>query len=152
MTTTNTTYDVAFAALCHEIGLAVLMAQKVQFALSYYYALSVAEANLWKRSEINASITSHLGKPMGNVVRSISKYAPLEPQLAGKVQTFLASRNWLVHKFDEEATPDLSHGRKFPEYTEQMRAISACALDIMQELDVIGKRLVPNTAQTIAKA
>lgn len=152
MTTTNITSDVAFAGLCYEIGYAVLMAQKVQFALSHYYALTMAKSNDWNDSDVEASIASHLGKPMGNVVKSISKNAPLEPQLAEKIQTFLASRNWLVHKFDEEAMPDLFHGRKFPEYTERMCAISVCALDIMQELDVIGKRLVPNTAQTIAKA
>jgi hypothetical protein len=146
MTTSHIPDDDHFSALCREIGLAVLMSQKVQFALSYYYGLAIARTKDWKRADVKKSIASHLSKPMGSVVKSIREEAPLPPPLATKVREFLKSRNWLVHKFDEEATPELSRNLKFDDYTKRMQAISAAALDIMQDLDAVGRQLVPNAA------
>ena len=102
-----------FSSLCQEIGLAVLLSQKVQFALAHYYALSIAKPKGWKKNEMKESIAFHLAKPMGTVVTAIRKEAPLEAALAAKVSEFLKARNWLVHKFDQEATPALSQEQMF---------------------------------------
>jgi hypothetical protein len=135
-----------FTSLCQEIGLAVLLSQKVQFALAHYYALAVAKPKGWKQAQVKESIALHLSRPMGTVVKAIREEAPLETALASEVEAFLKARNWLVHTFDQEATPELSQGKMFQFYAERMQAISVSADQIMRHLDTVGSKMFPSAA------
>jgi hypothetical protein len=133
----------AFTELCQDLGLAILLGQKVQFALAHYYAISKGNLANWSLNQRRESVSHHLGKPLGHVIAAVKKDVPLEADLTNLTETFLKKRNWLVHSFDEEATEFLVKGEKFPEYTAEMRAISDLALMVMQHLDEVRKKLIP---------
>jgi hypothetical protein len=132
-----------FDSLCKEVGLAVLMSQKVQFSLACYYAVAIGKTQKWTRADYQATIDFYLSKPMGTVVTAIANDAPLPVSLSQKVDFFRITRNWLVHDFDQEATPALSKGNGFDDYAARMRMITQAASDLMHELDAIGESLVP---------
>ena len=132
-----------FRELCEKIGLALLMGQKVQFALAHYYATYQIVKNGMSKEDARKSIETHLSKPMGNVVGSIEKDAPLEHDIFEKVKAFKCRRNWLAHDFDEEATPFLAQGERIPDYIATMEGICSEAYELMQQLDALGNSLVP---------
>ncbi len=130
-----------FATLCEMTGLAVMLGQKVQYALAGYFA-TYSGAKLGATVDaVKAQMASHLSKPMGAVIGDIDKHAPLAPEIWEKVKSFQTERNWLVHDFDEEATPHLAVGEKIPDYTTRMESIAGAALELMQLLDGVGKDL-----------
>lgn len=131
-----------FAILCHGIGLALLLGQKVQFALAYYFGVNHAVRAGWNRNQLDEKVRYFLSNPMGVVVSEIKQKAPLPAELSIKVDEFKASRNWLVHDFDEEATPHIWRGQKIHEYIERMERIAGSAIEIMTELDKIGDDLM----------
>ncbi|MGN6225752.1 hypothetical protein [Pseudoxanthomonas sp.] len=132
-----------FRELCEKVGLALLMGQKVQYALAHYYGTYQAVRNGWSFEQATNSVQEHLSRAMGNVVGAIERDAPMDAELFGKVRAFKDRRNWLAHDFDEEATPFLSRGQRIPEYIGKMEDISIAARALMQELDAVGARLVP---------
>lgn len=130
-----------FATLCEMTGLAMMLGQKVQYALAGYFA-TYSGAKLGATIEaVKAQMTSHLSKTMGTVIGDIEKHAPLPSEIWEKVKSFQTQRNWLVHDFDEEAAPHLAAGEKIPDYTVRMESIAQAALELMQLLDGIGKDL-----------
>lgn len=130
-----------FSSLCEMTGLAMMLGQKVQYALAGYFAI-YSGAKLGATADaVKAQMTSHLSKPMGAVIGDIEKRAPLPSEIWKKVQSFRDERNWLVHDFDEEATPHLAAGEKIPDYTARMESIAQAALELMQLLDGVGKDL-----------
>jgi len=131
-----------FEILCHDIGLALLLGQKVQFALACYFGVNHAVRAGWKRNQLDEKVRYFLSKPMGVIVSEIKQKAPLSAELSMKVDEFKASRNWLVHDFDEEATPYISRGQKIDLYIERMENIAGSAIEIMTELDKIGDELM----------
>lgn len=134
-----------FRELCEKVGLALLMGQKVQFALAHYYGTYQAVHKGWSREQVTNSVQEHLSQTMGNVVGAIERDASMEAGLFSKVRAFKSRRNWLAHDFDEEATPFLSQGQRIPEFIEQMEDISIAAYDLLQELDTSGAQLVEVT-------
>lgn len=130
-----------FATLCEMTGLAMMLDQKVQYALAGYFA-TYSRAKLGATADAAKDrMASHLSKTMGTVIGDIEKHAPLPPEIWEKVKSFQTERNWLVHDFDEEATPHLAAGEKIPDYTARMQSIAQVALELMQLLDGIGKDL-----------
>ena len=140
---TNSAEPEQFQELCELIGVAVLMAQKAQFSLAHYYAAFHMVHSGWSKEQAKKSIADHLSKPMGAVVGAIEKDASPGDDLLERIKALKAQRNWLVHTFDEEATPFLVQGERFPEYCERMATIHNEALSVMQELDAIGEKLIP---------
>ena len=132
-----------FKELCEKVGLALMMGQKVQFALAHYYSIYQIVNNGWDKGKAKEKIMFHLSKPMGVVVSSIEKNAPLNDELFRKVIDFKNLRNWLVHDFDEESTPFLSQDQKFDYYIEKMENIAHQANQVMVVLHEIGQNLVP---------
>ncbi len=132
-----------FRELCEKIGLALLMGQKVQFALAHYYATYQIVKNGMSKEDARKSIETHLSKQMGIVVGSIEKDVPLEHDIFEKVKAFKCRRNWLAHDFDEEATPFLAKGERIPEYIATMEGICSEAYELMQQLDTVSNSLVP---------
>lgn len=135
-----------FRELCEKIGLALLMGQKVHFSLAHYYATYQVVNNLLTPDKMFENIQRHLSKPMGIVITSIEKGAPLANELFDKIKAFRDRRNCLVHDFDEESTPFLAKGERFPEYTEKINSICNEALELMQDLGAVGGTLVPATS------
>ena len=133
---------VRWEELCYDIGLAVLLAQKVQFALAHYFACHQAVRAGWNRNRIEEKVRFFLSKPMGVVVGEIKKHTPLPDALSSQVDQFKADRDWLVHSFDEESTLHISRGERFDHYISRMEAISAQAQTIMLALDPIGDDLM----------
>lgn len=131
-----------FEILCHDIGLALLLGQKVQFSLAYYFCVYCAVHSGWNKSQADENVKFLLSKPMGVVVSEIKQKAPLSDGLSTKVDEFKAARNWLVHDFDEEATPYISRDLKIDDYIERMEQITSLAMEIMNDLDVIGDELM----------
>jgi len=131
-----------FEILCHDIGLALLLGQNVQFALAHYFSVSHAVRAGWNKSQLQQKIRHYLSIPMGAVVSDIKQKAPLPGDLTAKVDEFKASRNWLVHDFDEEATPYIWRGLKIDDYIARMGQIANSAMEIMNELDEIGDELM----------
>ncbi len=131
-----------FEILCHDVGLALLLGQKVQFALTYYFCVHQAVRFGWKKSQMDEKVRLFLSKPMGVVISEIKKQAPLPDDLSNKVDKFKADRNWLVHYFDEESTPYISRGEKIDDYICRLEQIVQDAQTIMFELDEIGDALM----------
>lgn len=119
------------------------MGQKVQFSLANYYATYQVVNNLLAPERVLENIQRHLSKPMGIVLATIEKEAPLTNEFFDKIKAFRDRRNWLVHDFDEESTPFLAKGERFPEYVEKINGICNEALELMQDLDSVGSTLVP---------
>lgn len=132
-----------FEELCEKIGLALMLSQKVQFSLAYYYAVYHITKYNWSKVQAKESIKYHLSKPMGTVVRDTEKAAPFENTIAEKVRNFKSLRNWLAHDFDEEATPYLSQDQRFPEYIAKMDEIARKAYELMLDLQTVGEKMVP---------
>ncbi|MFC1824882.1 hypothetical protein ACFL9T_19410 [Thermodesulfobacteriota bacterium] len=128
--------------LCHNIGLALLLGQKLQFALAYYLGVHQAVRGGLNENQLDAKVSYFLSKPMGVVVSEIKQKAPLPDFLSKNVDEFKTARNWLVHNFDEEATPHISRGQKIDEYITRMEQITQEAISIMNELDKIGDELM----------
>jgi len=131
-----------FEILCHDIGLSLLLGQKVQFALACYFGVCHAVRAGLNKSQLQQKIRHYLSKPMGVVVSDIKQKAPLPDDLSAKVDEFKTSRNWLVHDFDEEATPYIWRGQKIDDYIARMGQIANSAMEIMNELDEIGDELM----------
>lgn len=128
--------------LCHDIGLAVLLAQKVQFALAHYFACHQCVRAGWNKVQAQEKIDFFLSKPMGVVWRETKELTPLPDDLTSEIERFKSDRDWLVHKFDEESTRFISRGERIDEYIGRMEAISAQAQDIMLKLDSVGNELM----------
>ena len=77
-----------FEILCHDVGLALLLGQKVQFALTYYFGVHQAVRFGWKKSQMDEKVRLFLSKPMGVVISEIKKQAPLPDDLSKKVDKF----------------------------------------------------------------
>jgi hypothetical protein len=131
-----------FEILCHDIGLALLLGQKVQFALAHYFGVHQSIRLGLSRSQVAEKIRFFLSKPMGVVVEVIKRTAPLSGKLTKEVDSFKTKRNWLVHDFDEEATPHIAHGEQIDHYINIMEGIVNDAMHIMTELDIVGDDLL----------
>src|SRR4030042_2735797 len=105
-----------FEILCHDVGFALLLGQKVQFALTYYFCVHQAVRLGLTKSQMDEKVRLFLSKPMGVVVSEIKKQASLPDDLSNKVDKFKADRNWLVHDFDKESTPYISRGERIDDY------------------------------------
>lgn len=132
-----------FNELCEKVGLALMMGQKLQFALSHYYSVFQMVNSKWSKEKAKDKIQFHLSKSMGVVVTSIEKEAPLDPTIFDEVKKFKKRRNWLAHDFDEESTPFLSQGKRFDHYIDVMESITIQAHNIMEKLNEIGESLIP---------
>jgi hypothetical protein len=132
-----------FKELCEKVGLALMMGQKLQFALAHYYSVYHIVHSKWNKQTAKDKIAYHLSKAMGVVVVSIEKDAPLQPDLFEEIIEFKKQRNWLAHDFDEESTPFLTQGQKFEFYIEKMEAITIKANELMVKLDKVGETLIP---------
>jgi hypothetical protein len=134
---------IRFKELCEKVGFALMMGQKVQFALAYYYAVYHMVNSGWSKERANGTTAFHLSRPMGVVVNSIEKDAHLGVGLSQRVIEFKTQRNWLAHDFDQESTPFLSQNQKFDFYIERMEQIANQASSLMLYLNEIGKKLGP---------
>lgn len=132
-----------FRELCEKVGLALIMGQKVQFALAYYYSVYHLVNSGWNSEQVKAKVDFHLSRPMGVVVSAIEKDAPLEASLYDELVQFKAKRNWLVHDFDEESTQYLTQGDKYQHYLKIMDDFINDAETLMVRLHVVGQSLVP---------
>ena len=140
-----------FKELCETTGLVLMLGQKVQFALSCYYSVFHKIHGNFTEEKAKEKLEFHLSKPLGVVVDSIEKAAPLGDELFSKVRSFKEERNWLAHDFDQEmnmlrlvneaddegGTPDLSP------WISRIEKIAEQAWDIMTELHHVGEKLVP---------
>ncbi len=132
-----------FRELCEKVGLALIIGQKLQFTLAYYYSVFHMVNSKWSKEESKEKIDFHLSKPMGIVVNSLEKEALLEGKLLTKIKEFKTRRNWLAHDFDEESMPFISQGLKFDHYITIMDNIVSDAHEIMKILGDIGEELIP---------
>jgi len=132
-----------FKELCEKVGLALMMGQKVQFALAHYYSVYHIVNSGWNKEKAKEKIRFHLSKPMGVIVNLIERDASLNYELFKDVIDFKNQRNWLAHDFDEESTPFLSQNQRFDYYIEKMDNIVRQANRVMIELHAVGERLVP---------
>jgi len=138
-----------FKELCEKIGLALMMGQKVQMALAHYFSVYKIVNDGWNKERAKSKTDYHLSKPMGVVIGSIEKEAPLEQELMEKVADFKRLRNWLVHDFDEESTPFISKGKKIDDYISKMEEIIEKASTLMWQLHEVGEKMVPVVVELI---
>ncbi len=131
-----------FRELCEKVGLALMLGQKVHFALSCYYSVFHVTHGTLSKERAKQKLEKHLSTPMGNVINSINREAPLCPGITKRILEFKDRRNWLAHDFDQEATPFLARGKRFDHYICKMEEIATQACKIMQELHLIGEKLV----------
>ncbi|MEI8602971.1 hypothetical protein P4S54_10500 [Shewanella sp. PP-He15 brown] len=132
-----------FKELCEKVGLALMMGQKVQFSLAYYYSVYHIVNSGWSKEQAKDCVNKHLSKAMGFIVSSIEKDAALDEQLFNEIKMFKKDRNWLTHDFDEESTPYLYKNERFEHYIQEMDRIIECASKLMHNLNQVGEKLVP---------
>jgi len=130
-----------FLNMCQQLGLAILLGQKTQFALAHYFAYFGIVNWGWGKSTVDKSIQKHLSRPMGAVIKDIEKRANLPEDLMVKIKTFRDERNWLVHDFDEESTPFIRESEKVEEFGQRIFEIMGHSIEIDIELGQIGKEL-----------
>lgn len=131
-----------FRELCEKVGLALMLGQKVHIALSHYYSVFHVAHGTLSNEQAKQKLDEHLSKPMGFVIASIKKTAPLCPGISERISKFKDSRNWLAHDFDQEATPFLARGERHDHYICKMEGIATQAYKFMQDLHLIGEELV----------
>ena len=134
---------IQFKELCEKVGLALMMGQKVQFALAHYYSIFHMVKSGWSKEKAKEKAILHLSKPMGVIVNSIEKDAPLDQGLFQRVIEFKTQRNWLAHDFDEESTYFLSQNQKYDFYIGKMEQIAIHAQKLIVDLNEIGEQLAP---------
>jgi len=132
-----------FRELCEKVGLALMMGQKVQYSLAYFYSVYHQVNSGWSKDKSKESASLYLSKAMGNVVAAIEKDSCLDEELFEKIIQFKKLRNWLAHDFDEESTPYLAVNERFQYYIDKMDSITNQALSLIQDLDQVGNTLVP---------
>jgi len=130
-----------FNELCRVIGLAILMSQKVQFALAYYLAFHKMTNMGMSKADAKKLIEKSLSKTLGGLVTAVKSEAPLGQSLTGKLEALLKERNWLAHEFDIEATPIIAAGGEFGHFTERMKAITRDAHAVMVKLNEVGSTM-----------
>lgn len=131
-----------FRELCEKVGLALMLGQKVHFALSHYYSVFHMSRGTMSRDQAKQKLDKHLSLSMGIVVNSINTNAPLRPDVSERISEFRKSRNWLAHDFDQEATPFLARGERYDDYICKMERIATQAYEIMQDLHLVGEELI----------
>ena len=132
-----------FKELCEKTGIALMVGQQVHVALSrYYYVFRVTHGELTKE-QAKEKLDFHLSKPMGMVIASIEKEAPLGGDLFSRISEFKDDRNWLAHDFAQEVTPSLAGGEDLGPYICRMEKIAEQAYRIMDEMHRVGEELVP---------
>ena len=129
--------------LCEKIGLAIMIGQKFQFALAYYYSVFHIVNSKWSKEKAKKRIEYYLSSPMEVIVNSIEKDAPLDTKLFQEIVRFKEKRNWLTHEFDEESTLPLIQGKGFELYIKIMGEIINHANRIMEKLNEVDKKLKP---------
>ena len=129
-----------FKVLRERVGLAMMLGQKVQFSLAGYFAATMRLKTGCSVEIAKETLAYYLSKPMGIVVSDIAKQYPLPEGLAAFVLEFKSCRNWLVHDFDEEATPYLAQGQRIEYYTAEMERAAFFAQAVIIALDNEGKR------------
>lgn len=127
--------------LCEKIGRAILMGQKVQFALAYYYVVFHIVNSQWSKDRAKKRIEYYLSSPMDVIMTSIEDDAPLEKELFQEIIRFKEKRNWLTHEFDEESTFSLIQGKGFELYLKIMDEIIGHANKIMKKLNEVEAKL-----------
>ncbi len=132
-----------FRELCERVGLALMMGQKVQYALAYYFSVYHMVNSGWSKEEAMRKVDFHLSKPMGVIVNSIEKSAPLDGALFKKVLRFKERRNWVAHDFDDESTQYIAKGERIDHYISEMSGIVSLALELVKALNNVGEELVP---------
>lgn len=132
-----------FRELCEKVGLALIMGQKVQFSLAYYYSVYHLVNSGRSAEQVKAIINIHLSKPMGLVISAIEKDAPLEKSLYDDLVQFKKKRNWLVHDFDGESTQYLAQGKNYQHYLRIMDDFIEHAKTLMIRLHNVGQSLFP---------
>ena len=133
-----------FDELCRVIGLAILMSQKLQFALAHYHAFCKMTNMSMSKVDAEKLIEKLLSKTLGGVVSAVKSETPLGQSLTEKLDALLKERNWLAHDFDIEATPVIAAGGEFGHFTERMKEISRNTHAVMVELDEIGITMATN--------
>ena len=132
-----------FKELSEKIGLAILMGQKLQFALAYYYAVFHIINSKWSKEKAKKRIEYYLSSPMEVIVNSIEEDAPLDAELFQEIVRFKEKRNWLTQEFDEESTLSLIQGKGFEIYLPIMEEITNNAKSIMEKLNEVDEKLKP---------
>lgn len=132
-----------FRELCERVGLALMMGQKVQYALAYYFSVYHMVNSGWSKKEAMKKVDYHLSKPMGVVVKAIEKSAPLESVLFSQVLEFKERRNWVAHDFDDESTQYIAKGERLDHYIAEMTGIVSLSLKLIKVLNEVGEELVP---------
>jgi len=135
-----------FDELCRVIGLAILMSQKLQFALAHYHAFHKMTNMSMSKVDAKKLIEELLSKTLGSVVSTVKRETPLNQSLTEKLEALLKERNWLAHDFDIEAMPIIAAGGEFGHFTERMKAISRNTYSVMVELDEVGITMFPSGA------
>ncbi|MBU0769346.1 MAG: hypothetical protein KJ687_09675 [Proteobacteria bacterium] len=135
-----------FDELCRVIGLAILMSQKLQYALAHYHALHKMTNMGMSKVDAEKLIAKLLSKTLGGVVAAVKSETPLGQNLTEKLDALLKERNWLAHDFDIEATSVIAAGGEFGHFTERMNGISRNAHAAIVELDEAGKTMAPSRA------
>lgn len=140
MTRKNTEH---FKELCEKIGLAIMMGQKVQFELAYYYSVFHMVNSEWSKEKARGRIEYYLSSSMDVIMNSIQEDAPLDEDLFREIARFKEKRKWLTQEFDEESTLPLIQGKGFKLYISLMEEIINHAKKIMEKLDEVEKKLKP---------
>jgi len=133
-----------FDELCYKIGLAILLGQKVQFALAHYFAVYQIKHGGWTKEQGKKSVEGHLSKPMGVVVKSILERTITDDSVILRIKEFKGLRNWLAHDFDQESAIHIWKGEKIPEYISRLDLVIHEAQGVMIDLDFIGEKLCPS--------
>ncbi|MBH0058751.1 hypothetical protein I6F65_17550 [Pseudoalteromonas sp. SWXJZ94C] len=132
-----------FRELCEKVGLALIMGQKVQYSLVYFYSVYHQVNSGWSKDKSKEKANFYLSKAMGNIVNAIKKDDCLDQKLFEQVIQFKKDRNWLAHDFDEESTRFLAVNERFQHYIDVMDNITQQALLLIKNLDQVGKAMVP---------
>ena len=132
-----------FKELCEKIGLAMMMGQKLQFALAYYYAVFHIVNSRWSKEKAKKRIEYYLSSPMDVIVNSIEKDAPLDNELFQEIVRFKEKMDWLTHEFNQESTLPLIQGKGFEIYIKIMEKIIKHATRIIEKLNEVDKKLKP---------
>jgi len=131
-----------FDELCRQIGFVVMQAQLLESSLARYLVLHRRFKETLALDEVHRALASADRKTIGSLLKQIDGKCPLPENLTDRLIQFCDDRNWLVHRLNRDHPLAIYRRAEAEPIFERINNIARTILEIMQDLDVIGDKMM----------
>jgi hypothetical protein len=113
------------------MGRALWEAQGVEQIVAKYYAIAFKLSTAPTLEEINKAFEENFTHTAGRLIGVLKKAAGDKDVAAEKLESFVAERNWLVHKLRREEYLSLASDEGFTEVIARVQALEASSIELI---------------------